>query len=125
MKRIFSIFTLSLLLVACGSSKSKINDLATANPIASSINLSEVSNDKVPVTINPGRFTEETVTYRIPKVVQGTYSVSDFGKYVDDFKAFDYDGNEMSTTKIDDNSWTITNATKLDKIQYLVNDGIE
>lgn len=122
MKRIFSMLTISLLLVACGSTKSNVNDLATDNPIATFVNLSEVSNDKVPVTINPGRFTAETVTYRIPKVVQGTYSVSDFGKYVDDFKAIDYDGNEMAATRIDDNSWTIANATKLDRIEYMVND---
>jgi predicted metalloprotease with PDZ domain len=76
----------------------------------------------VPVTINPGRFTTETVTYRLPRVVQGTYSVSDFGKYIDDFKALDYDGNELTVTKADTNTWTITDATKLDKLQYYVND---
>jgi len=122
MKNIFSIGALSVLLVACGSSKPTVNDLATATPIATSINLSAVADDKVPVTINPGRFTEELVTYRLPKVVQGSYAVSDFGKYIDDFKAFDYDGNELSVTRLDDNTWTIANATKLDKIDYLVND---
>ncbi|WP_081820726.1 peptidase M61 [Sediminibacter sp. Hel_I_10] len=120
-KRFSYILSLSVLLIACGP-KSNINDLATANPISTSINLSEVSNDKAPVVINPGRLTEETVTYRLPRVVQGTYSVSDFGKYIDDFKALDYDGNELATSKVDDNTWTITNATKLDKITYNVND---
>ncbi|SDS44750.1 Predicted metalloprotease, contains C-terminal PDZ domain [Formosa sp. Hel1_31_208] len=122
MKRILTTFAISALLVACGASKSTVNDLATANPIETSINLSAIIDDKAPVTINPGRFTEETVTYRLPKVVQGTYSVSDFGKYIDDFKAFDYDGNEMTVTKVDDNTWTIANATKLDKISYMAND---
>ncbi|MDG5491918.1 peptidase M61 [Psychroserpens sp. SPM9] len=122
MKRILSTFALSALLVACGSSKPTVNDLATANPISTSINLSAVTDDKAPVTINPGRFTQETVTYRLPKVVQGTYSVSDFGKYIDDFKAFDYSGNEMPVVKADVNTWTIANAKELDKIEYLVND---
>ncbi len=108
--------------MACGGSKSTVNDLATANPISTSINLSAVTNDKAPVVINPGRFTEEKVTFRLPKVVQGTYSISDFGKYIDDFKALDYDGKELTTTRVDDNTWTIENATKLDKIEYLVND---
>jgi len=122
MTRIFSIFAVSALLVACGSSKPSVNDLATSNPISTSINLSTVANDKAPVTINPGRFTQDIVTYRLPKVVQGTYSVSDFGKYIDDFKAFDYEGKEMPVVKEDTNTWTISNAVNLDRIEYLVND---
>ena len=112
----------SILLASCGTTKKSSNDLATSLPIETSINLANVDNDKAPVTINPGRFTIETVTYRLPRVVQGTYSVSDFGKYVDDFKALDYSGNEMPVVKTDDNTWTIANAAQLDKITYLVND---
>jgi len=123
MKKVLAVIGLSTLLVACGTStKTGSNDLATSTAIETALDLTKVVNDKVPVTINPGRFTVETVTYRLPRVVQGTYSVSDFGKYVDDFKAFDYKGNEIATTKLDDNSWTIANATNLDKITYYVND---
>ena len=122
MKNYLAILGLSVVLVGCGSAKSNVNDLAISNPIVTALDLTAVNNDRVPVTINPGRFTTETVTYRLPRVVQGTYSVSDFGKYVDDFKALDYDGNALATTKVDDNTWTISGATKLDKLQYYVND---
>ena len=121
-KRKLTTLFVGILLASCGSSRTAINDLATSRPIETSINLSQVIDDKAPVIINPGRFTVETVTYRLPKVVQGTYSVSDFGKYVDDFKAIDYNGNELSVTKVDTNTWTIANATQLEKITYLVND---
>jgi predicted metalloprotease with PDZ domain len=110
-----------LLLVGCNSTKTS-DKLASQSPIVTSIDLSKVLNDKAPVTINPGRFTEQTVTYRLPRVVQGTYSVSDFGKYVDDFKAFDYKGTELPTVKVDTNTWTIANATQLDYITYNAND---
>lgn len=122
MKNYLAILGLSIILVSCGSAKPTISDLAVSNPIETSLDLTAVVDDKVPVTINPGRFTTETVTYRLPRVVQGTYSVSDFGKYIDDFKAIDYDGNELSVTKVDTNTWTISDATKLDKIEYYVND---
>ncbi len=122
MKNYLAILGLSVMLVGCGSAKPKADDLAVSNPIETALDLTAVLDDKVPVTINPGRFTTETVTYRLPRVVQGTYSVSDFGKYIDDFKALDYDGNELTVTKADINTWTITDATKLDKIQYYVND---
>ncbi len=121
-KQTLALAITGLFLVGCNSTKKVSNDLATKNSIVSAIDLTQVVNDKAPVTINPGRFTIETVTYRLPRVVQGTYSVSDFGKYVDDFKAFDYKGNELAVKKADVNSWTISDATNLDKIMYYVND---
>ncbi|MGC6430454.1 MAG: peptidase M61 [Jejuia sp.] len=121
--RVFSVsIGLSLVLFGCGASKSKTNDLAVSLPITTHIDLSKVEDDKVPVTIDPGRFVVETVVYRLPKVVQGTYSVSNFGKYVEGLKALDYDGNEIAVEKLDSNSWTIQNAKELDKITYFVND---
>lgn len=123
MKNYKAILGLSLIMVGCGLAKpAAVNDLAVSNPIETALDLTAVVDDKVPVSINPGRFTTETVTYRLPRVVQGTYSVSDFGKYIDTFKALDYDGNELTVTKTDDNTWTIADATKLDKLQYYVND---
>ncbi|WP_179344846.1 M61 family metallopeptidase [Winogradskyella ursingii] len=122
MKNYIAILGLSAILVGCGPAKPKVDDLAVNNPIETSLDLTAVKEDKVPVIINPGRFTTENVTYRLPRVVQGTYSVSDFGKYVDDFKALDYDGNELTVTKVDTNTWTITDATKLDRLMYYVND---
>lgn len=111
-----------ILLASCSATKTSGNDLATSLPIETTINLTKVTDDKAPVTINPGRFTTETVTYHLPKVVQGTYSVSDFGKYIADFKAYDYKGNVMPATKTDVNTWVIKNAKQLDKITYWVND---
>ncbi|MFE8423159.1 peptidase M61 [Tenacibaculum sp. ZH5_bin.1] len=122
-KSILTTATISaLLLTSCNSTKKTTNDLAVQTPIVTTLDLTKVDNDKVPVTVNPGRFTIEKVTYRLPRVVQGTYSVSDFGKYVDSFKALDYEGNELEVTKVDTNTWEITNAEKLDKVTYLVND---
>ncbi|PWI29631.1 peptidase M61 [Flavobacteriaceae bacterium LYZ1037] len=122
MKKLLTIFSISFLLVACGSSTKTSADLAVSTPIETSIDLTKVTNDQVPVVINPGRFTVETVTYRLPKVVQGTYSVSDFGKYVDDFKAYNYEGIEIAANKVDTNTWTVSGATNLDYITYNVND---
>ncbi|MBW2937325.1 peptidase M61 [Aureisphaera sp. CAU 1614] len=120
--RHFLLIAISVFFIGCTSTKTTNNDLAVSNPIETSLNLVNVTNDKVPVVINPGRFTTETEIYRIPKVVQGTYSVSSFGRYVENFKAIDYKGNELPSNKLDDNSWSITNASQLDKITYEVND---
>ena len=121
MKNIVVTVSIGLLLIGCGP-KGSTNDIATQTPISTTIDLTQTKDDKVPVVINPGRFTQDTVTYFLPKVVQGTYAVSDFGKFVDDFKAYDYSGNEIDAKKLDTNTWLITNAKQLDKISYHVND---
>ncbi|WP_440879967.1 M61 family metallopeptidase [Tenacibaculum sp. C7A-26P2] len=112
-----------LLFSSCGSTKNtKSNDLAIKSPIKAQLDLTKVKEDKLPVIINPGRFTKDKVIYRLPRVVQGTYSVSDFGRYIDNLKAIDYNGNDLPVVKVDTNTWEISKATQLDKIIYLVND---
>jgi len=118
---LFTLFT-GILLVGSTTIKATTYILDTSTPIETTIDLTQVINDKVPVTINPGRFTIDKATYRLPRVIQGTYAVSDFGSFIENFKAFDYNGNEMTVEKLDTNSWAIGNAKDLDKITYLVND---
>jgi predicted metalloprotease with PDZ domain len=120
--RILSALFAAMLFVSCGSTQIATNDLATAFPIETYIDLTKVVNDKVPVTINPGRFVIDNVTYRIPKTVPGTYQLDDYGQFIEDFRAYDYKGAELSVVKTDKNTWTIANAKQLDKITYLVND---
>ncbi len=109
------------LVVGCGSLKKK-GGVAISTPIETRIDLTQVTDDKIPVVVNPGRFTQDTVTYYMPKVVQGTYAVSDFGKFVADLRALDYNGAALPVTKVDANTWQIANAQQLDKITYNVND---
>lgn len=92
------------------------------NDIKVAINLKDVKDDKVMVTITPPAIATETTTFFIPKIVPGTYSEDNYGKFIENFKALDKKGKELTVTKLDDNSWKIANAKKLDKITYLVND---
>jgi predicted metalloprotease with PDZ domain len=111
---------ISLVLNACGAGKA----LLTINnsPIVSSIDLVNVVDDKVEVELNPGKFSTSTIIFRIPKTVPGTYSSDNYGQYIQDFKALDYKGNELDVTKLDENSWRISNAVELDRVEYWVND---
>jgi len=74
------------------------------------------------VAVTAPAITTSEITYHIPKIIPGTYSEDDYGKFIDDFKAFDANGKALEVTKSDSNSWLIKNATKLDKITYWVND---
>ena len=105
-----------------GQTLSKNEGPASETPILASLDLTQVNDDKLWVEIDPGRFMTDTVTFRLPKVVQGTYDISDFGSFTEDFAAFDYSGNELMVERSDDNTWVITGAKSLDKLGYYVND---
>src|SRR5690606_23751352 len=86
------------------------------------IDLKNVTDDKVQVTITPPSFDTKTTTFFIPKTVPGTYSADNYGKYIEGLKAYDKKGREIAVEKNDENSWKIADAKKLAKITYLVND---
>ena len=87
-----------------------------------SIDLVNIKDDKVMVTVQAPRVGQKVVNYHLPKTVPGTYSTDDYGRLIDDFKAFDKKGKLLSVSKADLNTWTISGAQNLDKITYLVND---
>jgi len=120
MKKVSIVFLLGILMYGCGSTKALIT--ADKTPITVAIDLVNVKDDRVMVEINPGAFTSDAVSFFIPKTVPGTYSTDNYGKYIEDFKALDYDGKELTATKSDDNTWKISNGKSLDKISYWVND---
>lgn len=86
------------------------------------IDLNQIKSDRVMVTIIPPAFTSNDIVFHIPKTVPGTYSADNYGKWIDNLKAFDKSGKEVVTSKTDDNSWNIPNAKSVTKITYWVND---
>ncbi|MEP7318021.1 MAG: peptidase M61 [Panacibacter sp.] len=89
------------------------------------IHLENVADDKISVELLAPAIKQTTITYHIPKIVPGTYSEDDYGRYIEQFLAFDKKGNALNITKPDVNSWTITNANQLYKITYFVNDSYD
>lgn len=95
---------------------------ASKQDVKVGIDLIDVKDDKVKVTVQAPKTNSDKITYSIPKIVPGTYSEDNYGKYIEDFKAFDAKGTALLVTKTDDNTWSISNAKNLSKITYLVND---
>lgn len=120
MKNFVFALVLGILFYSCGTTKALVR--ADKTPILVNIDLVNVVDDRVGVTINPGVFVSENTFFYIPKTVPGTYSTDNYGKYVEDFKAYDYKGAELSVSKTDENTWAISNSKDLDKVTYYVND---
>jgi len=120
MKKILLSIALFTAVIGC-KAPSSINT-PTIDRTVVNLDLLNIKDDKVKVTIDPEKFTTQTVSFHLPKTVPGTYSIDNYGRFIDNFKAIDYLGAELLVVKTDANSWKIENAVNLDKITYLVND---
>lgn len=121
MKKILFAFAFSSLIWTSKASTTNRVD-SKKEEIEVNINLTDVKDDQVLVTVKAPKTKTDEITYSLPKTVPGTYSIDDYGKYVADFKAYDAKGNLLTVTKSDDNTWSIKKAKSLAKITYLVAD---
>jgi len=117
MKRLFT-----LVLMAFAGLTAVAAPLPPKNVYQFTIDLVNVTNDKVKVELIAPKLVGSTATYFIPKIVPGTYSEDDFGRFIDNFKAFDKKGTELKVTHPTVNSWKIEGVKNLYKITYEVND---
>ncbi|WP_445710147.1 M61 family metallopeptidase [Flavobacterium sp.] len=121
MKKIFLTLAVASFIWSCktGPSSSKKDEVDVL------IDLVNVKDDKVMVTIATPTFTTETTTFNMPKTVPGTYSEDNYGKFIENVQAFDANGNGLTITKLTENTYKISEATKLSKVTYLVNDSFD
>jgi predicted metalloprotease with PDZ domain len=124
MKKIIFAFAFTSILWSCKTASS-VTTATKKEQVQVAINLNEIKNDQVLVTVNAPSITTDEITYHIPKTVPGTYSEDNYGRYIEDLKAYDAKGTLLVVKKIDVNSWSISKAKTLDKITYLVNDSFD
>lgn len=113
-------FTFVVLLVAVANvSAAQGND---GRPYHYTVNLANVVDDRVLVELFPPPVKDKTITFYLPKIVPGTYSVEDFGRFVSQLKAVDKKGRELPVERKDENTWSIRKARKIDRITYWLDD---
>ncbi len=86
------------------------------------VNLTQVEHDKLRVTLLTPEIEANEINFYLPKIIPGTYRIADYGRFVSDLNAYDKKGRNLSTQRIDDNTWRISKSRKLKKISYLVED---
>ncbi len=93
------------------------------------IDLNKVQDDKLSVQLIVPYFklpaNQDEILFYLPKIVPGTYSIYDFGRFLSDFQATDSIGKSLPVLKIDENSWKILQASKLYQITYKVEDSYD
>ncbi|MCH2043655.1 MAG: peptidase M61 [Saprospiraceae bacterium] len=86
------------------------------------IDLNKAKNDKLKVELTISGNLEKAIKFHLPKMVPGTYSVYDFGRFVSDFEALDANGKALESSHPDPNTWKIQGADQLKTIRYWVED---
>lgn len=87
-----------------------------------SIDLNNVREDQLSVNlILPLDISDKDLTFKFPKIIPGTYEISDYGQFVSSLKAFDKKGREYGVERVDQNTWKIA-GKKIYKITYLIQD---
>lgn len=83
-----------------------------------SIDLNDRIDDKFKVKAHLSGLTETNSIYQFASVVPGTYSISDYGRYVARFQAFDKNGREVSSENIGTNQWKIAHPELVHYLEY-------
>ena len=106
-----------------GCSSSNMSGVSEPDAAQASLDLVNVKDDKVKVTVTaPQQIESETISFQLPRIIPGTYAIADYGRYIEDFNAYDNSGNKLSVFRKDTNTWVISGASDLAKVTYLVND---
>jgi len=113
---------LALIVAVVFASCSSLKTGTTPSEIKVKIDLINVQDDQVFIEITPPKLKQNEIVFYIPQIVPGTYEYSNFGRFVNRLQAFDKKGNAIEVTALDENSWRIARAKKLDKITYWAND---
>ena len=87
------------------------------------VDLTKTVNDELKVELIAPKMSKPEIIFYMPKIVPGTYTNSDFGKFIHNIKAFDKAGRPLVVTALpDSNSWKIKKANLLYRLEYTVED---
>lgn len=95
---------------------------AVSTPTRYTVNLTNTEANQLTVLVTPASTLKGEVFFRMPKIIPGTYSIYDFGRFVTDFTFETKSGKTASLQKVDDNTWKITGIENVLSLQYKVHD---
>ncbi len=86
------------------------------------VDLTSVKEDKLSIKLTPPDISENETVFLFPAMVPGTYDVYDFGRFISNFKAEGKNGQAITITKLDANSYKLSPANAIKEITYDVDD---
>ena len=119
-------FIVILFIISCSSSIPKIEYVPTddyhLDQYNYQVDLTRIEKDRAMVSLECKGLGQNRVIFHFPKTIPGTYKELDYGEMIDSILAIDSNGENLSSEKIGNNSFQISNAKDLSTISYWVND---
>ncbi|MEQ8927666.1 MAG: peptidase [Fulvivirga sp.] len=84
------------------------------------INLNDRSDDTFKVLLTVNNLNAEDSIYQFASTAPGTYQIEDIGRFVKNFKAFDENENELTSSKKSVNQYSISEPQRVKTIRYEV-----
>lgn len=84
--------------------------------------LTALRDDHLPIHIRVAAVGQDTVEFHMPRIIPGTYDVSNYGRFVHDFLALNAAGDTLPVRRLDVNRWEIAQARTLKHMHYRVAD---
>jgi predicted metalloprotease with PDZ domain len=116
------LFFPALLLLVLAVARTQAQAPATSDNYQFFVDLTRVQNDQLQVSLIVPRLATDEAVYCLPKIVPGTYSIYDFGRFVHDLAATDAQGRALPVERLDDNRWKISQAKSAYRLTYRVDD---
>ncbi len=86
------------------------------------VDLRNTGSREVHVTLVPSGFHAKPAFYQMPIWAPGAYSVTGYGRYVRNFKAYNKYDHLLAVKQVDSNRWEIPTGQSVSKIEYDVID---
>ncbi|MFC1550064.1 hypothetical protein ACFL46_02085 [Candidatus Neomarinimicrobiota bacterium] len=118
MKRIVVVLSL-IYLFSLNATEIPDNDEVT---IKYEVDLTDTADDLFHVSIHVDGIPNDNNVFNFVSNVPGTYRVSDFGRFVKSFQAYDENDQALGTTRLSTNRWRIRNSEDVSKIVYTIED---
>ncbi len=117
-------YFLCLLLLLSACSKPLVKPVADAGERTFRsnyyIDLSGPVRDQFEVVMSVSNLTAENDTFNFAAVYPGSYSLKNFGRFVQKFAAFDATGGEVTTEKVNVNQWWLSEPWRIERIEYTI-----
>src|SRR5436190_24151182 len=86
------------------------------------IDLENVVDDKVKVTLLCPKIKEANAVFVMPRVIPGSYSYKEYGRFISEIKAYDSLGSPIKISSKKNIFYIKGKAGQVKKIEYWVND---
>jgi predicted metalloprotease with PDZ domain len=103
-------------------SSALISQVCAQQKVEVSIDLINIKKDRAHVTVIVPQLKQQKLTWCFPAIVPGTYARYDYGRFINNLKAYDTNNNRIDVARKGINEYIILDAEKLQRIEYNVSD---